>query len=107
MSDASAYARPAVDLDVEWHVRPDNDRRGFVWIQRFRAGQPIHTDVPDCGNRLRIDASYRDHMALISGETSLETALDAPRVEGCLGALSAHAGLVQDPRAIAARNASA
>jgi hypothetical protein len=106
MRGGTDYARPAVDLDVEWHVRPDDDHRGFVWVQRFRAGYQIHADVPDCGNRLRIDASYRDHMGLITGETSLETALDAPRVEGCLGALSAHAGLTQDPRAIAARNAS-
>jgi hypothetical protein len=43
-------------------------------------------------------------MALLAGEAALETALDEPRAEGPLGALSAHAGLVQDPRAIAARH---
>jgi hypothetical protein len=103
MTEPSPYTPPAVDLDVEWHVRADDDQRGFVWVQRFRAGHQTDGDVGECGNRLHIDASYRDHMALLRGEASLEAALDAPRVDGCLGALSAHADLVQDPRAIAAR----
>jgi len=106
MSATTPYTPPRVDLDVEWHVRADDDQPGFVWMQRFRSGHHVHADVPDCSNRLRIEASYRDHMALLRGEASLETALDAPRVDGPLGALSAHAGLVQDPRAIAARNSS-
>ncbi|HTL87100.1 MAG TPA: hypothetical protein VL856_18090 [Acidimicrobiia bacterium] len=104
MSAAAPYTPPRVDLDIEWHVRPDEKQRGFVWVQRFRAGVQTDGDVPDCSNRLRIDASYRDHMALLAGEAALETALDEPRAEGPLGALSAHAGLVQDPRAIAARH---
>ena len=103
----SQYTPPRVDLDVEWHVRPGDGHRGFVWVQRFRAGRQINADVRDCGNRLRIEASYRDHMAILGGEVSLENALDSPNIDGCLGALSAHAGLVQDPRAMALRNASA
>ena len=97
------YAPPAIDLDVEWHVGPSDFTPAFVWLQHFRAGFEVDGTVDECTNRLQICASYRDHVALVYGVVSLELALDGPVVEGPLGAFSAHAGLVQDPRVIGTR----